>query len=425
MAATATAGSLSGLRAIVGPDHARQAEPADAVGGVQASFVVEPASTEEAAGTLRYCSTNGLAVAVRGSGSKLSWGAPPESLDVVLSTSRMDALVEHAAGDLVVVAEPGYRLEDLQEALAGSGQMLALDPPEASATLGGIVAASASGPRRLRYGTARDLLIGITVALSDGTVARAGGRVVKNVAGYDLCKLFTGSFGTLGLIARLTFRLHPVPETRRTVEVAVATPEAALVAARLATSATLVPSAVELDWPSRDGSGMVKVLYEGIEPGVEAQASRARSLLSHPATQGIGTPNVSDAWPQPEAAADATSIKLAHPVSDLPVAVATAWEAADRHGLVASVAGHAATGVTFVRIANAPDAEAVVGVVADLRTFAANVGGSAVVLDAATDVRRAVDVWGANGDAIGLMRRVKERFDPTRTMSPGRFVGGI
>ena len=254
------------------------------------------------------------------------------------------------------------------------------------------MAAGASGPRRLRYGTPRDLLIGITVVLSDGTVARAGGRVVKNVAGYDLCKLFTGSLGTLGLIALLTFRLHPMPAARRVVEVDVTASDTALVAARLLTSATLVPSAVELSWPAEADAGTVSALYEGIEPGVEAQASRARSLLSHPSTRGIGAPRVSDAWDPHEAPTGSTSIKLAHPPAELAGAIGAARVSADRHGVGVALSGHAATGVTSVRFRDGIEPSPIVAVLGELRAFAAEVGGSAVVLGAAPEVKRTVDV---------------------------------
>jgi glycolate oxidase FAD binding subunit len=417
--------SLSVFRAIVGADDARRAGPDDAIDGVPAAFVVQPASTEEAASTLRSCSSNDVPVVVRGGGSKLAWGAPPERVGVVLSTTRMSSVIEHAAGDLVAIAQPGVRLADLQATLAATGQMLALDPPEEGATLGGIVASAASGPRRLRYGTPRDLVIGLTVVLSDGTIARAGGRVVKNVAGYDLGKLFAGSFGTLGLIAELTLRLHPLPEARRAVEVSVGTPEAALAAVRLATSATLVPSAVELSWEAGADEGRVRALYEGVEPGVEAQASRIRSLLSHPSTRGIGSPRVNDAWAAASEPSSAATVKLTHPPAELSRAIGAAWAAGDRHHLGARLSGHAATGVTFVRIGGGAEPSSLAAMVGDLRSFATELGGAAVVLAAPPEVKRAVDVWGRGGDALELMRRVKERFDPTGTMSPGRFVGGI
>jgi glycolate oxidase FAD binding subunit len=416
-------GTLWDLAQIVASGRARDATPKDALDGVRASFVVEPGSIEEASAALRHCSSNGLAVVVRGAGTKLRWGTAPERADVVLSTSGLHAVLGYTPGDLVVRAQPGVRLADLQVRAAAHGQMLALDPPEPAATLGGVVAAAASGPRRLRYGTPRDLLIGITVVLSDGTVAKAGGKVVKNVAGYDLCKLFAGSFGTLGLIVELIFRLHPKPEAARVLEVEVADPEAALRVTRLVTSAALVPSAVELMWPVPGGPGTVRALYEGFEPGVQAQAERAFALLGHPASQGLGAPVLSNIWPDDEAlpeVAAAVRVKLAHPPAELAEALRAAWAT----GLRPTVRGHAATGVTFVDV-DIARAEAFATALVGLRAFASKVGGTAVVVNAPADLKRTVDVWGPDGDTLALMRRVKERFDPTRTMGPGRFVGGI
>src|SRR5664280_3036739 len=169
------------------------------------------ASTDEIRELVLVARDAGLRVGVRGASSKLGWGMPPAGLDLLLELSRQDRVLEHAAGDLVVRAEPGVRLVALRERLAPARQQHALDPPEPGATVGGVIGANASGPSRLRYGTARDLLIGITVVLADGTVARAGGKVVKSVAGYDISKLYIGAVGTLGLVTEAIFRLHPVP----------------------------------------------------------------------------------------------------------------------------------------------------------------------------------------------------------------------
>src|ERR687894_644560 len=171
--------SLEDLQQIVGAEHAREATPEDAVDGVEPTFVAEPGSLEETSGLWRLASGGGLAVAPRGGGTKTSLGNPPRELDLILSTVRMNEVVEHVPGDQVVRVQAGMRLRDLQERLAGSDQMLGIDPPEAGegATVGGIVAANSSGPRRYRYGTVRDLIIGITVVLADGTVAKAGGKV--------------------------------------------------------------------------------------------------------------------------------------------------------------------------------------------------------------------------------------------------------
>src|SRR5437763_1191827 len=172
--------------------------------------VVEPGSVDEVATLLRDASRDGLAVIPRGGGTKLDWGRPPRRADLVLSTVRLDRVLEHAWGDMTATVEAGCTVARLQHALAEHGQRLACDPlwPE-RATIGGILAASDNGPLRARFGALRDLIIGVTLVLADGTVAKSGGKVVKNVAGYDLPKLATGSFGTLAVITQAVFRLHP------------------------------------------------------------------------------------------------------------------------------------------------------------------------------------------------------------------------
>ena len=196
-----------------------------------------------------------------------------EGGDVVLSTGRLDQVLEHEAGDLTAIVEAGIRLRDLDERLAARGQMFALDPP-GNPTIGACVAANLSGPRRHRYGTARDLVIGVTVVLADGMIASSGGKVVKNVAGYDLAKLFCGSEGRLGLIARVALRLHPRPETARTLVVPVSSATDAEAKTQAILRAPLAASAVDLAWPGR-----LAVLFEGGRHGVDEQFELARSLV--------------------------------------------------------------------------------------------------------------------------------------------------
>src|SRR5579859_335291 len=185
----------------------------DSVCGVTPAFVASPGSTQEAAALLRAAAAFDLAVIPRGAGTGLGWGLPPTACDLVVDMTAMDQVLEHAAGDLVTRVQAGVTMGQLASVLASAGQELALDVP-AEATVGGVVATGTAGPRRLRYGAPRDLLIGITIVRADGTVAHSGGKVVKNVAGYDLGKLFAGSQGTLGLITETTFRLHPQPAAR-------------------------------------------------------------------------------------------------------------------------------------------------------------------------------------------------------------------
>ncbi len=193
--------------------------------------------------------------------------------DVVLSTRGLDQVLEHEVGDLTAIVEAGVRVGDLNDRLAGHGQMLALDPP-GNPTIGACLAANLSGPRRHRYGTARDLVIGVTVVLGDGTIASSGGKVVKNVAGYDLGKLFCGSEGRLGLIARVALRLHPRPEIARTLAVPVESPTDTQAKARAILRAPLAPSAVDVVWPGRLG-----VLFEGSPRAVEEQLRAAQALV--------------------------------------------------------------------------------------------------------------------------------------------------
>jgi glycolate oxidase FAD binding subunit len=410
-------------------DLVRPATGVDAVDGVPAELVAEPASLEEASRVLAAASRAGKKVVVVGNGGKLGLGNPPERADLVLRTRRLDRVLEHAAGDLVVRVEAGARLADLQAALAPAGQWLALDPPEPGATVGGVVAANASGPRRLRYGTVRDLIIGITVVLADGTVARAGGKVVKNVAGYDLSKLFCGSLGTLGLIAEATFRLHPRPAAAAVVTLGVERVEQVGEAVRRLLRSTLVPSAIELTWSFT--SGRLTVVIEGIQPGVEAQAATVAELLGEVGEVEVLGPGGTEAalsrlGALPWEKAD-VGIKVAVPPSELPDAIVDLAGGWLGHG---PLAAHAGTGVIRVGLAGpvldrAEQVEAFAGFVAKARERLTARGGTLVIAEAPPALKRAVDVWGPPGDAIELMRRVKRQFDPDRVLSPGRFVGGI
>jgi glycolate oxidase FAD binding subunit len=412
------------------------APPGTAVDGVPVARVARPGSVAEAGQVLAAAAADGLAVAFVGGGSKLGLGNPPERVDLLVSTERLDQVLEHAAGDLVVRVQGGARLADLQAALAPAGQWLALDPPEPRATVGGVVAANASGPRRLRYGTVRDLIIGITVVLADGTVARAGGKVVKNVAGYDLAKLFCGSLGTLGLVAEATFRLHPLPAAAAVVTLEVDSPQRVGAAVGPLLRSALEPSAVELAWPDWQLPGRLTVVFEGIRPGVEAQAAACAELLGRVGTAAVAGPGETDAaldtlGVRPFEKAD-VGVKVTCPPADL-AAVLEDLRAGPSPWL-GSVHAHAGTGVLWVasdfgegelEASGGRMVPALAGAVTAARERLAALGGSLVLVKAPPELKRAVDAWGPAGDAVGLMRRVKERFDPDRRLSPGRFVGGI
>lgn len=402
----------------------REAGPADAVGGVTPRWVALPESVEEVSAVLRACAARDLAVVPAGGGTKLHWGAPPERLDVLLDLCCMNEIVEHAAGDLVVRAQAGVTMDRLAAELAGSGQELALDVPfTEGTTIGGTLAAAVAGPRAFRYGTARDLLIGITVVLPDGTVARSGGKVVKNVAGYDLGKLFTGSFGTLGVIADATFRLHPLPADRRWIVAVVEPPPVSErgpcqlreLAAMLA-AAQEEPSAVELDWPHGQGPVWMTVLVEGA-----AAAGRARALAERMDQVVSGAVTGVREEPPPQwglIVDDGLLAEVRYP----PAALTGVLDAVHYSGF--SLRGSAVTGRLWLELwgeQDEQDEEKVSGAVAALRERLEGLGARLVVH--ATPYE-SVERWGRVG-ALPLMRRVKERFDPGRLMSPGRFAGGI
>ncbi|WP_027863121.1 FAD-binding oxidoreductase [Marmoricola sp. URHB0036] len=392
----------------------RDSEPADHVGGVVPGLVARPADTDQVAEVLRAAAAHGLTVVPRGRGTKLSWGLPPTSADVLLDVSALDRVVGHAAGDLIVVTQAGTRLADLQQVVGGGGQRLALDETVSGASIGGTLATNASGARRVATGTARDLLIGITVVRADGVVAKAGGRVVKNVAGYDLGKLLIGSFGTLAVITEAVFRLHPVPVASRWVSVPASDPAQAQQVVQAVLHGQAVPSAIEVEWPA-DGQGAVHVLLEGREDGVEGRAATVRSLLGEAATESSDDPAGGATYPWDDGD---TCLKLTFVLS----ALADVLETARETGL--HLRGSAGAGVAYAAVPEGSSVEAAQDVVRRIRETCTRAGGSAVVLDAPASVKATVDPWGPV-PALDLMRRVKDQFDADHRLSPGRFVGEI
>jgi glycolate oxidase FAD binding subunit len=393
--------------------------PKDSVAGVRASYVVTPASTEEVAEVLRVARQHDLTVVARGGGSKLGWGAPPSRADVLLDTAGLSGVVEHAAGDLVVVVGAGTPVSELQETVAAAGQQLALDVPFRGATVGGTLAVSTSGPRRLLYGTARDLLIGITFVRGDGVVAKAGGKVVKNVAGYDFGKLLTGSFGTLGVITEAVFRLHPLPPARRVVSVTCADALTAGRVARAVLASQVAPTAVELD-QAGDGTVTVAVLVEGVEAGLAARTADVLGRLGDDATDSDELP---DSFGRPPFEADGTGLKISSSVTGVGPVLAAAHRLAAEHDVPIAVRGSAA-GVLYAGLPAGTEPRVVVGVLGGLRAAAASHDGTVTVLTAPGGVREHLDLWGPV-PGLHLMRRLKDEMDPAHGLSPGRFVGGI
>jgi glycolate oxidase FAD binding subunit len=401
--------------------------------GAAAATALRPATLAEARDGVRDMPG---ALVFRGGGTKQGWGAPPERVDAVIETTGLSEVVEHSAGDMVAVVGVGMRVSALQEVLAPSGQWCALDPPltDEGATLGGVFATNDHGPRRLRYGALHDLVIGVTVVLADGTIARAGGRVVKNVAGYDLMRLYCGSFGTLGLITELIVRLHPLAEASLTARVPGQVPALCqLVLALLASpiEATALDIAGEGAGEGTPAESMVLwVRFEGRPAGIAAQAEALQRLA---ASHGLDLTDRLDGaeetalWRSLVAAhagVEAQTVARAATLPDrLPQVAAALAEVASQAGIEAQLASHAGLGLHTARFSGAPAAQAA-GVRAWRRRITA-LGGTVVLRRHVEGLDSPADVFGPPPSAITVMRRVKAQLDPDRRCAPGRFVGGI
>lgn len=368
------------------------------------TVAISPDSAEAVAAALR----DARSLRIRGAGTKLDWGRPSSAAQE-LSTARLSGVVEHNEGDLTAVVQAGVPLAAAQERFASAGQMLALDPPGAEATIGGIVASGDSGPLRHRYGAPRDLVLGVQVALADGSVARAGSKVIKNVAGYDLAKLMAGAFGTLGVITELSLRLHPQPQEAVTAIAHGADPTALVMAASTLAHLPLEPDALDLRWAR--GSGAVLVRLSG--PSAPQRAEQA--LAAIPALEGAVVADHEPLWrDQREGQRGAVVVRVSTTQRGLEATLAAAQD------LDAAVVARAALGLAWLRLA-----EASADTITALRVRLAP--APCVLLDAPAGLRAEVDPWGTtDGDPAGaLARAIKARFDPRGVCNPGLFVGGL
>jgi glycolate oxidase FAD binding subunit len=376
---------------------------------------LRPTTFEAALSALSGAAAGHEAVRILGGATKQRWGAIGPAADLEVRTTGLDQIVEHNEGDLTAVLQAGVTLSRAQQQFASAGQMLALDPflgEDREATVGGVIATGDCGPLRHRYGGPRDLVLGMTVALSDGTLASSGGKVIKNVAGYDLAKLFCGSFGTLGLILSVSVRLHPLPVATATALGIAADPELLASAAKALAAAPLELEALDVAW--RGGRGGILARCGGAEAGRRAervaQAMRAATLER----VEIETED-DELWMRQRAGQRSGALALVR-IAARPSALAQVLRASD--ACAGTLVGRVAIGHTFVEL----DPEALSVLAEQLPS-----GAVSVLLDAPTEVRGTVDPWGPpQPDAVlELMQRLKARFDPAYACNPGVFVGGI
>jgi glycolate oxidase FAD binding subunit len=362
-----------------------------------------PGSGEEAAELLRTLGEEGRPVRPRGGGTK-DWGPALEDAAVV-ATGGLNRILEHNVGDFTAVIEAGVPLAEAQAEFAAQGQMLAIDPAlNGGATVGGVMAANDSGPLRHRYGSMRDLVVGTTVALSDGTLARSGGKVIKNVAGYDLGKLFCGSLGTLGLVVRVAVRLHPLPPRIASAVGASDDPDRLGAAVRALAAQPLEADCLDLDW--REQAGRLLVRF-----GSAAAGDQAAQAVTRMRELGLADCTVveddDELWMTQRVHQRGDCVlKLSGRATDLPAVCRTG----------AAVVGRPALGLYWLSLP--PDAAAIAAAREALAPRACT------LLDAPAELRGAA--WAApDPGALAVMARIKERFDPARIFRPGTFVGGI
>jgi glycolate oxidase FAD binding subunit len=422
---------VAALRDIVGADAVRDgAEPFD---GHVAAVSAAPRTVEQVSRLLAFARDAGLAVLPRGSGSALDLGHPPRRGDLVLDLRGLDRIVDDHPDDLTVGVECGMTLGALARRLAARRQWLPVDPIGWSRrTIGGVAATAASGPLRARYGTMRDLVLGVRFVQADGVVTWGGARVVKSVSGYDVPKLLVGSLGTLGVVCEVTLRLHPMPETERTWIAGFASAGPAQEFVARIVDSTLVPSRVEvLRGPvvracsASSPPIAVAVAIGSVEAAVAAQGA---ALATMARTVGADVaPAPDDVWARYDAALAAGPADTVVHVASLAGDLAATMDAIERAGAVpsTSVGGCAALG-TFRIVLRDARPEPAARLVHGLREFVGPRGGSVTIRGGPRAVREAIDPWGPVADgALSLMRELKRAFDPTGLLNPGRFVGGL
>ncbi|MGQ4808981.1 putative FAD-linked oxidoreductase [Candidatus Entotheonellaceae bacterium PAL068K] len=450
-------GLATALQSVVGADHLLTAAAAYAVDGVRPSMVVSPADEAQVAAVMRLAAEHRATVFPRGGGSHMTLGHTPEQVDVVLSLRRLQQQLAHEPADMTTTVQAGMGLADLQQTLHAQRQLLALDPPAAATTtLGGIIATNMSGPRRLLYGSARDLVLGTAVITPDGKRTKAGGRVVKNVTGYDLNKLYIGSLGTLAVIVELTVKLHPLPPGELTIGLGFSEPADMLpmlqtllqLPLRLnslellnAAATAWVRQTAELQMPDTAYVYMARV--EGSQEVTRKQAQRLTEALHHLPPTGTLTVHH---WQDDEqsrlwravaafpAAVHATGphgivAKVSLRLSDLPTFCQAMQQAAAEVETSWPLLAHAGSGIAYLSIPGSDAAStqpaAILDHIRTLDTCVERLQARRVLERAPVEVKRHCQVWGAPGDDFALMHAIKAAFDPHNRLNPGRFIGGL
>ena len=454
-----TADLQEGLKTIISDyTPADDATLADrAIDGVIPDAVVAPDSVETLAAVIGFASEQGLKLAPRGGGTKMDLGMPPKRVDLIVSLERLNKVIEYAPADMTATVQAGIRLADLQANLAQEGQRFPLDPPHSNAcTIGGVLSTNSSGALRWTYGTARDLVIGTKVVQADGTVVKAGGKVVKNVAGYDLNKMYIGALGTLGILAEVTLKVQPKPDTGQAVIGFFPFISTAVDAAQRVLDSDIMPGFIEMantvpmaSLARRAGSGSGDVGFPliigafGPEESVEWQMADARKLcesmgasqvisakdtlydLTLELIQGIPTGQV-----VPRGMRPGIVCRASVPPEDLGRIYQMVEDRCRKKAIGCAMLSHFGNGaMTLVfyldRSFDDKSLNILTPILAELTTAASDMGGSFTIDHAPVALKERISVWGTPRSDWVMMKQIKDRFDPHRTLNPGRFINGI
>lgn len=424
---------IDALRSVLPPDSVQDDDAslaAFSVQGVRPQCVVAPGTIAELQTVLRVAAEHRATLAPWGGGTQQWIGAPPTRLDLVVRTARLNRVLAHTPDDLTISVEAGMTFGALRAHLKRYGQMLALDPPLPDrATIGGLIATATDGPRRLGYGTLRDVLIGITVVEVGGRLSRGGGMVVKNVSGFDMMKLYLGSFGTLAVIASANFKLLPLPRAAGTIICRFAGPDQAFAALDELDGTQLAPVAAEyLNGGALAALGCAGVCglalaAEGLPQAVERQMRDMGAIVRRHGAQSVERLDGGEAealWagvadlPQTATlAADEAVVKLSVLPADVAETIARCEASAAGASASAVITARALSGVLYLRVRPVTPAS-LIGLLND-------VPGVQWVATTLPDTPR----WGAPPPGVEVMRRIREEFDPLRLLNPGRFLPGL
>lgn len=413
------------------------------IDGVLPQIVLSPHNIEQVSEIMKLASKDSLSVIPWGSGTKLALGNKPDRADIILLTKNLNRIVEHGASDLVATTECGITLKKFQQELNKESQFLAVDPPHLNrkATIGGVISTNDSGPERLRYGTIREFLIGLKVVKADGSIFKGGSKVVKNVAGYDLPKLYVGSLGTLGIIVEATFRLYPVPEYSETYIASFSSLDDCQETILRLLDSNLVVTSLELlnpelaaslakrnDLDINDSTYSLAIGIRNVEKAVKEQISSVKKVCEQNNGNGflITGKQEGKLWedirnfPWNLIKAQRVVCKAGVVVTQIPKLLQTIKQLSKENGVKTYVSVRAGNGICVMAVKG--EGLSVSNVLKQLRDNISSINGHLVLLEASSEIKNGFDVWGDIGSGLGIMKRIKANYDPNNLLNPGRFI---